>query len=170
GVCQVRLSPQEVLQVELEDTEVCKGLEDLGQRYLGPPSSPRERLFTCGAGQNTFHIDASGRLQLCTMVREPSYDLTRGTFREGFYQFIPSLISRKRTKPSQCQVCSYRGLCQMCPGWAQLETADLEESPVPYLCQVAHLRAQAISSIEKEVNLSKGEALSCAPDTGSERG
>jgi len=170
GVCQVRLSPEEVVRAELEDPEVRKGLTDLGRGYMGPPDSPSDRLFTCGAGQSTFHIDAGGHLHPCVMVTEPRYDLTTGTFRDGFYQFIPSLVSRERTKSSQCQVCSDRGVCQICPGWAQLETAHLEERPVPYLCQVAYLRARAISSMGKEDSLPGDRDLSCASDTGRERG
>ncbi len=43
----------------------------------------------CGGGRYKFHIDAYGQLQLCSNNRKQSYDLRQGSFREGFYQFLP---------------------------------------------------------------------------------
>jgi len=43
----------------------------------------------CGGGKHKFHIDAFGQLQLCSNNRRRSYDLRQGSFREGFYQFLP---------------------------------------------------------------------------------
>ena len=43
----------------------------------------------CGGGKYKFHIDAYGQLQLCSNNRRQSYDLLQGSFREGFYQFLP---------------------------------------------------------------------------------
>ena len=44
------------------------------------------------------------------------------------------------TKQTKCVACDIKILCNMCPANAQLECMDAE-SPVDYLCQVAHLRA-----------------------------
>ncbi len=43
----------------------------------------------CAGGKYKFHIDAYGQLQLCSNNRRQSYDLRHGSFREGFYQFLP---------------------------------------------------------------------------------
>ncbi len=43
----------------------------------------------CGGGKHNFHIDAYGQLQLCSNNRRRSYDLRQGSFRKGFYQFLP---------------------------------------------------------------------------------
>jgi MoaA/NifB/PqqE/SkfB family radical SAM enzyme len=43
----------------------------------------------CGGGKYKFHIDAHGQLQLCSNNRRRSYDLRQGSFRKGFYQFLP---------------------------------------------------------------------------------
>lgn len=43
----------------------------------------------CGAERCKFHIDAYGQLQLCSQNRRQSYDLRRGSFREGFYDALP---------------------------------------------------------------------------------
>ena len=42
----------------------------------------------CAGGKLKFHIDAYGQLQLCSNNRRQGYDLRRGSFREGFYEFL----------------------------------------------------------------------------------
>jgi MoaA/NifB/PqqE/SkfB family radical SAM enzyme len=44
----------------------------------------------CRSGEQNFHIDAYGQLQLCSGNRRAGYDLRNGSFREGFYQALPS--------------------------------------------------------------------------------
>jgi len=49
----------------------------------------RQGQGLCAGGQRKFHIDAYGQLQLCSSNRRQSYDLRRGSFREGFYEVLP---------------------------------------------------------------------------------
>ena len=52
--------------------------------------------------------------------------------------------ARKITRPTKCTVCELKSsLCGMCPANGELETGD-PESPVDFLCRVAHLRAYAL--------------------------
>ena len=44
----------------------------------------------CRSGMQRFHIDAYGRLQLCSGNRRHSYDLRAGSFREGFFEVLPT--------------------------------------------------------------------------------
>ena len=44
----------------------------------------------CRSGMRRFHIDAYGFLQLCSGNRAQSYDLRKGSFQEGFYDYLPS--------------------------------------------------------------------------------
>ena len=48
----------------------------------------------CESGIVTFHIDAFGQLQLCSGNRTKSYDLRKGSFRDGFYNHLPSFPCR----------------------------------------------------------------------------
>lgn len=53
--------------------------------------------YPCRSGQNKFHIDAYGQLQLCSGNRRNSYDLKKGSFKEGFYKALPGFYCpRKR--------------------------------------------------------------------------
>ena len=83
------------------------------------------------------------------MSRSPAYDLRKGTFREGWYDFIPRVLAQKRVRETPCQHCDLISLCGQCPGWAQMESGDQEE-PVAYLCQIAHRRAEAFGLNQSE--------------------
>jgi MoaA/NifB/PqqE/SkfB family radical SAM enzyme len=43
----------------------------------------------CRSGLRSCHIDAYGRLQLCSGNRMDSFDLRRGSFHEGFFEHLP---------------------------------------------------------------------------------
>jgi hypothetical protein len=53
------------------------------------------------------------------------------------------LRSRKRTRITKCVECRIQSLCGMCPANGEMENGD-RESPVDFLCHVAHLRAAVI--------------------------
>ena len=50
----------------------------------------------CAGGGLQCHIDAYGQLQLCSGNRRKGYDLRRGSFREGFYEFLPAFPCPRR--------------------------------------------------------------------------
>lgn len=58
-----------------------------------------------------FHIDAYGLMQLCSGNRFQSYDLRKGSFREGFYEALPTFTcEHKESKPSTLlQPMAYHG-------------------------------------------------------------
>lgn len=141
--CRVRLSPEEVVQLDIEDEKRSQAWIEFCQDHWdwGPFSSGK--LYNCGAGWNSFHIDPLGRMSVCGSARLPDYDLHQGSFEEGYYDFFPKILGQKlQNTQYKCDQCEVRLLCDQCPGLAQLETSD-SEKPVEYFCQVAHLRAKA---------------------------
>jgi radical SAM protein with 4Fe4S-binding SPASM domain len=79
------------------------------------------------------------------MVRFQNYDLRRGSFEEGWHHAIPEFLALKPTSDYPCGKCELISLCGQCPGWAYLENGN-PETPVEYLCQIAHLRAEAFNT------------------------
>ncbi|UCC38715.1 MAG: radical SAM protein [Candidatus Aminicenantes bacterium] len=138
--CNFRLSPEEVIKLDFSDKKIIEGWKEFCRESIGPPES--DNLYICGAGVSLFHIDPYGQLSLCMMSRHPSYDLVQGSFREGWHNFLPRLIHQKPKSDYKCGQCELISLCSQCPGWAWVENGDLE-TPVEYLCQIAHLRAEA---------------------------
>ncbi|MBW2059140.1 MAG: radical SAM protein [Deltaproteobacteria bacterium] len=137
----LRIPPREVVQLDLSDPARGPEFVRLYQRTREMEVNPK-RLFRCGAGMNSFHIDPYGHLMICNMVRTPWYDLGQGSFGEGWNEFLPRLRQKRFVGESKCQHCRLISFCDQCPGWSQLEHGDLE-TPVEYLCRVTHLRAEA---------------------------
>lgn len=136
-----RLSPQEVVRLDTTDEKRLKEWLEFCDKYIiGPPES--DKLYLCGAGLNSFHIDPYGNLSICIMARKDAYDLKVGRFRDGWYNFIGKLREKTQCLDNRCRNCELVSLCGQCPGWAQLEHWD-DESPVDYLCEIAHKRAEA---------------------------
>jgi radical SAM protein with 4Fe4S-binding SPASM domain len=138
-----RLSPEEVVKLDLADEKRAKKWQEFCDRFSGPPLS--DDLYLCGAGVSTFHIDPCGQMSVCEMSRFQNYDLHRGSFEEGWYQSIPEFLTLKAKDDYPCRQCDLSDLCGQCPGWSWLD-AGKSEAPVEYLCQVAYLRAEAFST------------------------
>ncbi|MBI2859304.1 MAG: radical SAM protein [Chloroflexi bacterium] len=142
-VLPFRLTPEKVMELEMADLERCAEWQRTVPKLFPAKGVMSNDLFTCGAGKQKYHIDPYGRLQLCVLARFPNYDLRQGSFKEGYYGPLEALSYSKLTSSSRCRTCEYRGLCNICPGWSHLENGSLEETPVPYLCRMSRLRAQA---------------------------
>ncbi|MCK4648719.1 radical SAM protein [bacterium] len=146
--CRFRISPEEVVKLDLADEKRLQKWKDFCQKFWGSPQS--DKLYTCGAGLTSFLINPYGELNMCLLSRTPSYNLRQGSFKEGWYDFIPEILEQKTEGEYKCAKCDLFSLCNQCPGWAQLETGD-KEKPIDYLCRIANLRAEAfgINKIRK---------------------
>jgi radical SAM protein with 4Fe4S-binding SPASM domain len=107
-----------------------------------------ERLYNCGAGFRSFHVDPYGRLTGCHMIRSPSYELRTSTFRAGWEGFLQEFRATRISKDFACLHCDLVGLCQRCPAFSELENGD-PESVVDYACAVAHLRARELGIVDR---------------------
>ena len=145
---KLRLSPRQVVQLDLDDEKRSIELVELYEKF-GKTDGNSEFLFRCGAGINSFHIDPYGLLHICGMVRHPGYDLINGSFRDGWHRFLPKVRAQKRKKDDPCADCNLHVLCGQCPGWSQLEHGD-SEKPVEYLCQVGHLKAELVRRVNEK--------------------
>jgi radical SAM protein with 4Fe4S-binding SPASM domain len=144
-----RVTPDSVVALELALEEVA---EDQRQYLHKAEPFESDSVFKCGAGINTFHIDPYGNLMTCMMVHTHSFNLRRGSFREGFEEYFPTVIGRRSPKVTRCYSCGLATSCDRCPGWSTLEHADLEE-PVDFLCDVTHERAAAYGALSSRETL-----------------
>jgi radical SAM protein with 4Fe4S-binding SPASM domain len=138
---EVRLSPEELVQLDMADEERWRELERLGDRLWGVVRG--DDLYVCGAGERSFHIDPYGRLGLCTISRAHTYDLRQGSFRAAWTEFIPGVRSLKMERVVPCRTCLAIALCGQCPAWSYLEHRDLY-TPSAYVCAVGRARAEAL--------------------------
>jgi MoaA/NifB/PqqE/SkfB family radical SAM enzyme len=84
------LSEQEITALNQDDADL---REETCRKNTAAPGP-------CESGMHRFHIDAYGRLQLCSGNRAESYDLRRGSFLEGFFTALPAFACEwKAAKP-----------------------------------------------------------------------
>lgn len=141
-----RLAVEDVIKLDLKDEKRLKAWKEFCDNYPGRIDT--DRLYVCGAGVSSFHIDPYGNLSLCIIARKDVCNLSARGFKDGWYNFIRTLRERAISPDNQCRRCTLLPLCGQCPGWAQLEHGD-DETPVGYLCQIAHKRAETFG-LKKE--------------------
>ena len=139
----VRLSPEEVVALDLHWPKVASEYRRLLERDMTASLVQRDTVYTCGGGLNSFALDPYGHMTICVVSHQESYDIRQGSLREGWEQFLKEVRQRPRTRPTKCDQCRIRSICSTCPATGELEAGD-QESPVEFLCEVAHLRAVAL--------------------------
>ena len=111
------------------------------QRLPAPENS--ETVYSCGGGVNSFAVDPYGNMSICVLSHRDTYNIRSGSVKEGWEKFLLRVRTKERKKISKCVNCRLHSLCSMCPANGELENGD-PESPVEFLCEVAHLRAMAL--------------------------
>jgi len=143
----VRLSPEQVVELDFADPQRKNEYRRMAEQDLAapPPSPTASELpakYTCGGGEAGCAIDPYGVMSICVISHQQGYAIREGSFREGWQGPLREIRNQRRTRPSICDRCQIQSLCSMCPANGELENGD-PESPVSFLCQVAHLRAYA---------------------------
>lgn len=150
---KLRFSPQEGLTLfSRRESEYRQGIKPFSIKFMYPQGN---QLFNCGAGEGGC-VDAYGQYQMCMMLRYPDfvYDLKRGTLREALTEVFPRFRETRATNPEylrRCARCFLKGLCEQCPAksWSEHGTLD---TPVEYLCQVAHAQARYLGLLREDEN------------------
>ncbi len=147
-----RLSPREIVAIEKADPERFGALEKSCDKLIVPGFTHYQcnHLFHCGTGNGSFTVGYDGYLRLCSSLWHPDciYDLKKGNLKDAWEKFVPNvrdMRSKKEEFLKKCRVCPIINLCIWCPAHAHLETAELDQ-PVDYFCEVAHARAESLSS------------------------
>lgn len=135
--CRLRLSSEEIMEIEYSDNNMRQEWKEYFQ--FDHKGYEPDTLFRCEGGINSFSISPYGELQLCQLLRRPSFNLRRGSFRQGFYNLLPKIRSSKYQTNSKCKDCQIRYLCHQCPGRAALENGH-PEIAVDYFCELSHRR------------------------------
>jgi radical SAM protein with 4Fe4S-binding SPASM domain len=140
---QVRLSPEEVVALDLNWPKLASEYRQLLEQTIVKPAQPESTVYVCGGGVKSFAIDPYGHMSICVISHQETYSIRAGNVREGWEQFLFKVRQRERTRPTKCDTCRIQSVCSMCPANGELENGD-QESPVDFLCEVAHLRALAL--------------------------
>ncbi len=151
----VRLSPEQVVALEFHDPTRKEEYRRLAKHDaaaapkpalstdLSAQPQPANHRYSCGGGVNGCAVDPTGTMTICVISHQQGYNLREGSFREGWEGPLHEIRTQPRTRATICDGCRIQTLCSMCPANGELENGD-PESPVDFLCQVAHLRAYTL--------------------------
>lgn len=153
-----RLPPEEIVQVEFEDDDVAADWVRFRKQFREAVGDPN-RLYQCGSGYSTFHIDSNGHLLPCMMSRDITFDLKKGSFETGWREVIPEVQRLAPDPDLPCTTCELLGLCGYCPPALSMESGDGARAP-EYMCRLAQARLDGIdewSKQEKRVESGRSE-------------
>jgi radical SAM protein with 4Fe4S-binding SPASM domain len=141
----VRLTPEEVVALDLHTPKGTSEYRRLAKHDLEKPPSLTQidTMYFCGGGMNSFAINAYGEMGICVISQQETFDVRLAGLKQAWEHSLHEVRMRKRTRVTKCVECRIQSLCGMCPANGELENGD-RESPVSFLCNVAHLRAAAI--------------------------
>jgi len=140
----VRLSPEQAVRLDFRDPVRKAEYRKLAEAELADTDRPEvEELYSCGGGQNGCAIDPTGQMTICVISHQDGYNLRSGSFEQGWTGKLQEIRQTKRSSKTICTDCRLQSLCSMCPAMGELENGD-PESPVEFICQVAHLRAYTL--------------------------
>jgi radical SAM protein with 4Fe4S-binding SPASM domain len=142
----VRLTPEDVVALDLADDRRVAEWMEIAREFKGPANPPEraDHVYHCGGGVTSFAIDPQGGLSICVLSQVDKFSLRTGSVRDGWHGALTQVRGRKTRTVTKCTACELKSsLCGMCPANGELENGDAE-SPVDFLCRVAHLRAYAL--------------------------
>lgn len=132
-----RLSATDCVTLEATDRISASELSEAAIRKSSPDN---DDSFHCQAGKAAFSISPSGEMNVCIQLPRPAAPMIEIGFRESWEQVQRYVDSAPSAAP-KCLACDARVYCQRCPAWSVKETGTLTD-PVPYLCEIAHLRKE----------------------------
>jgi MoaA/NifB/PqqE/SkfB family radical SAM enzyme len=101
-----------------------------------------DRLYRCGCGTDTIHINAWGELGTCTLQYERRVSLRAHRLADAIELLFREIRGLRYQSESPCRSCEVHTFCDKKPSDARWEcgTAD---APISYNCDVALARAQS---------------------------
>ena len=139
----LRVSPERAVEREFSDPDRVREWREFYRHYRGLATG--EKLYICGAGTRTFHVDPTGHLYPCLMVREHGHSLLSGGFARAWNGEVARARGEEADAGSPCFDCREKIACGYCPGFFAMENGSARV-PSEYLCAIGKLRQAAINS------------------------
>ncbi len=154
----VRLTPEEVVALDMVSPKAKNEYLRLAKHDLERPANLAQidTTYFCGGGMNSFAINPYGEIGICVISQQETFSVRGVGVKAIWEESLLQLRNRKRQSVTKCVQCRVQSLCGMCPANGEMENGD-RESPVEFLCHVAHLRA-AVIGVEVPVH---GECEFC---------
>jgi radical SAM protein with 4Fe4S-binding SPASM domain len=140
-----RISPEDVVRLDKAFPKRIEEWEKFCDKFLGEPVKD-DRLYKCGAGLVTMHVNPYGMARSCMMVKD-GFSVREHEVSWIWDKGILSAISQKKDFSSPCDDCDLGNLCGQCPAWSVLESGDIKKK-VTYLCDIAKVKNKEFEFIK----------------------
>ena len=138
-----RVDPRLATSLAWASEEILAEATRFRDRQLELEDNPR--LYRCGAGVISFHLDPYGLLRPCMMTQDDAFDATNVGFAAAWRRAVASLEGLRRRDDSKCIECPDRALCGSCPGLFALESGS-PHTDSPYVCGLGKERSAMLGS------------------------
>jgi radical SAM protein with 4Fe4S-binding SPASM domain len=135
-----RISPEDVIKLDSMFPKRMEEWQDFCNKFVKEPNKD-DRLYKCGAGINTIHINPYGIAMACAMMVMDGFSSREHSLKWIWDKGIPSIINQKKNFTLPCDDCPLISLCGQCAAWSILENGDIKKE-VTYLCEIAKIRAK----------------------------
>ena len=136
-----RAAPNDVLALHGDRLET-EGDEERCRRSADLFAPTTDRLYRCGCGSDTIHINAWGELGTCTLQYERRLSLRTHPLSVAIEILFRDIRELRYQGESPCRTCNIHTFCDKKPSDARWESGAAE-APIPYDCDVALARAQS---------------------------
>jgi radical SAM protein with 4Fe4S-binding SPASM domain len=147
GPLRERLDPEDVVRVQGTGPE--EQAEFARLRDLARSSRHDGRLFRCGAGIRTFHVDPRGQMHPCMMWRSTPYDFLREEGTGGWESHVDRLRRLRIAEGTGCTTCDNSLACGNCGATSLLEAGTAGQS-VDYYCAIGRAREKLLDVVRSE--------------------
>lgn len=136
-----RIAPDDAVAL-LENQPEAEGDEERCARSTDLPTPITDRLYRCGCGTGTIHINAWGELGTCTLQYERRVSLRAHPLADAIEMLFREIRGLRYQGESPCRTCDIHTFCDKKPSDARWE-CGAAEAPIPYDCDVALALAQS---------------------------
>jgi MoaA/NifB/PqqE/SkfB family radical SAM enzyme len=136
-----RVAPDDVIALH-GDQPAAEGDEERCGNSADLYAPHTDRLYRCGCGTDTIHINAWGELGTCTLQYERRVSLRTHPLAGAIEMLFREVRDMRYQSESPCRNCEVHTFCDKKPSDARWECHDAE-APIPYDCDVALARAQS---------------------------
>lgn len=142
-----RVDPDIAVEIELASNErrdgLARFLKEHGSVADREPEEWKSRLFRCGAGISSFHVDPEGVMRPCLMGTAYGFSTALCGF-DGAWRAVKAAVDAAVWEGVEgCRDCGDILLCGYCPGLFALEQATPSDPP-RYVCSLGKNRRRKI--------------------------
>ncbi len=136
-----RLDEEEIVNWYLSTNKLRNEWKKLYESTKDIPAT--DRLYTCGAAVNSFHINAQGWLNPCVMSDDSRFSLVNDSFEKGWKEKLPEIFEKRIAADSPCSGCTNHIFCNYCPATFRLETGSEQKAP-SFFCKIGGMMAEKV--------------------------